>query len=382
MKRHVENHPVESTTMANSKGVGTTMGPSANKENVVDENGSGRTTSVTMVTNKIGNKRKRTVPLKRSLQQIEADTVPGNLSTSGSSTLKNSSGSGSTTLILSSSSSPSLNRTDCSGLSRSSGSYRLSKWGLSSDSSGRLSDYSGCHAQPLDLSPSPLPIRSSSSSLSAGMEDFFYKRKSARTRRVRPKRLSRLCVGRRGGYREDDDGDTSVSDRDGSSDEVARKVYSTGGLGRDVKKGVRRTKEDVERMTVGGERDGVGEMDEEDDCPRPAKVKRLNSDVRDRRNNNNNDDCYDKVAAVTKVTETVVETTMVINCCASDKNHGAVQDAVTVDTGMEDPSVTTEELPERFDESDGDGAEEPDHNQVSLRNSFIPFNPSFLVDRI
>lgn len=347
----------------------------ADKENVTDN----ECHIAVVAATKGGNKRKRTVPLKRNVRQpcqvIEVatavTTTAGN-SSSDSSTLKNSSNS-SCTLILSSSSSSLSSRTEsCSGVSRSSGGW-WSKWGVCSNGS-RLSvsvggsDFSGVNSnmQPLDLSSSPLltvsptqtTIRSSSSP-SVVADDFFYKRKRVRRRRIRPKRLNRSSLGYRGGHYEDVD--TTVSDCDGDN-EVVRNSYRDSDND-DVGSGANEEADgsitDEQHNAVTGEQVGGGEMDEEDDGPKPAKMQRkMGRGMGDRKNNNNDDDYYDKAASV--VTLALKTTVAAISCCMGDSGQKETEDAVSRNIGMEEQP----EVPVGFSEVDGTEVNKSDKNQV------------------
>lgn len=351
----------------------------ADKENFTDNE-----CHITVVAEtKYGNKRKRTVPLKRNIRQpckvvevtTAANTTGGN-SSSGSSTLKNSSNS-SCTLILSSSSSSLSSRTEsCSGISRSSGGW-WSKWGVCSNGS-RLSvsvggsDFSGANSnmQPLDLSSSPLltvsptqtTIRSSSSP-SVVTDDFFYKRKRVRRRRVRPKRLNRPSLGYRGGHYEDED--TTMSDRDGEY-EVVRNSYRGGGnddVGSGVNEEVDGSITDEQQNVVIGEKIESRETDEEDDGPKPAKMqRRMSEGMGDRKNNNNDEDYYDKVASV--VTSAVKTTVAAISCCIGDNGQKLSEDAVSKNLDMEILPEETSEIKEGSTKIYGTEVDESDKNQV------------------
>lgn len=341
------------------------------KENVIVDNG-GQAIPAVATTSKAGNKRKRTVPLKRDVRQpctviatvATAAAVLSSGTSTGSSTLKNSSNGSCSTLVLSSSSSSC--RTDNSGFSRSSGGW-WSKWGICSNSSrlsgsvgGGSSDLSG-NTQPLDLSssplfaavsPSPVAIRSSSSP-SVATDDFFYKRRRVRLRRVRPKRLTRSCLGHRDSRHEADD-DTSASDRE-CSEEVVQSSY------RGVNEGLNSDGITEGRYVNTRERVG-GVDDDDDDGPRPAKMKRNN-------NNNNDDDekYYGKATAEDMVTTTVTVMTEAVarRCCADDSDRVTEEDAVMVDAIMNGPLVIKTEIQEEFPESDGTEVDESDENQVS-----------------
>lgn len=338
----------------------------ADKENITDN----ECQIAVVATTKGGNKRKRTVPLKRNVQQpcqvLEAATIAtttaGN-SSSDSSTLKNSSNSSCTLLLSSSSSSFSSRAESGSGVSRSSGGW-WSKWGVCSNGS-RLSvsiggsDFSGGNSnmQPLDLSSSPLltvsPTQTtiqSSSSPSVVTDDFFYKRKRIRRRRVRPKRLNRSSLGRRGGSCEEND--TSMSDCDGNY-EVVRNSYRDSG---DVSScaNVEADGSIINEHTVMmGEKVDSGEIDEEEyEGPRPAKIqKRMREEMGDRKYNNNDDDFYDK--ATSAVTSIVKSTVATINCCDGDNGQKNVEDALS--------SSMVKKTQEEFTEID-----ESDENQVRL----------------
>lgn len=353
------------------------------KENVIADNG-GQAIAAVATATKAGNKRKRTVPLKRDVRQpcaviataATAAAVLSSGTSTGSSTLKHSSnGSCCSTLVLSSSSSSC--RTDNSGLSRSSGGW-WSKWGICSNSSrlsgsmgGGSSDLSG-NTQPLDLSSSPLfaavspssvAIRSSSSP-SVTADDFFYKRRRVRRRRVRPKRLTRSCLGHRDNRHEaddDDDDNTSASDRE-CSEEVVRSGYR-GVVDSGVNEGLYGGGVTAGRYVNTSERVGGVETDDDDDeGPRPAKMKR--------NNNNNNDDVekyYDKAMAVDMVTTTVTVMTEAVarRCCTDDNGRVTVEDAETVDAVTDGPLMIKAEIREELPESDGTEVDESDENQVS-----------------
>jgi hypothetical protein len=377
-----QNEENSSATKPNSAGgthsiVTPEIAMGADKENVTDN----ECQIAVVATTKRGNKRKRTVPLKRNVRQpcqvIEVPTTatstPGN-SSSGSSTLKNSSNS-SCTLILSSSSSSLSSRTETgSGVSRSSGGW-WSKWGVCSNGS-RLSvsvggsDFSSVNSnmQPLDLSSSPLltvsprqtTIRSSSSP-SVVTDDFFYKRKRVRRRRIRPKRLNRSALGRRGGnYGE---GDTSMSDRDGDY-EVVRNSYRDS-ENDDVSSCVNEEADgsiiDEQHNAMIVEKVGGGEIDEEYEGPKPPKIqKRLGEGMGDRKNNNNDDDFYDKAASVVMVA--VKTTVAAINCCDGDNGQIITEDALSRNIVMEG----SPEVQEEFTEIDRTEVDELDENQVRL----------------
>ncbi|VVC26890.1 Hypothetical protein CINCED_3A025195 [Cinara cedri] len=250
---------VESNRIAKIAVAVVTMG--ADKENVMDNNDVDAVSAVSAADNR--NKRKRTVPLKRDAQHrslcrvvaTDASVVLGDSST-GSSTLRNSSSSG--TLIWSSSSST-CGRTDNSaGASKSSSGGWWSKWGVRNRGSARFStssDLSGSAGQPLDLSSSPL-LAISPAPPKVRFDDFFYKRRRVRRRR-KPKRLNRPDFGggrragdRYDGFGDDDDTSDSVSDANGP---------------------------DAEELNAGHSMvaDGGGDAGDEDDGPRPAKVKRM-----------------------------------------------------------------------------------------------------------
>lgn len=351
----------------------------ADKENVTNNECHIAVVAVT----KGGNKRKRTVPLKRNVRQpcqvIEiptaVTTTAGN-SSSDSSTLKNSSNS-SCTLILSSSSSSLSSRTEsCSGVSRSSGGW-WSKWGVCSNGS-RLSvsvggsDFIGVNnnMQPLDLSSSPLltvsptqtTIRSSSSP-SVVADDFFYKRKRVRRRRIRPKRLNRSSLGYRGGHYEDVD--TTVSDRD-CDYEVVRNGYrdsDNDAIGSGVNEEVDENITNEQHNAVKGEKVGGVEMDEEDDGPKPAKMqRRMSEGISDRKNNNNDDDYYDKAASV--VTLALKTTVAAISCCVGDGDQKETEDSVSRHIVMEGKPEETPEIPEGSTEIEGTEVDKSDKNQV------------------
>jgi len=361
----------------------------ADKENVTDNECHIAVAAAT----KGGNKRKRTVPLKRNVRQpcqvIEvptaATTTAGN-SSSDSSTLKNSSNS-SCTLILSSSSSSLSSRTEsCSGVSRSSGGW-WSKWGVCSNGS-RLSvsvggsDFSGVNSnmQPLDLSSSPLltvsptqtTIRSSSSP-SVVADDFFYKRKRVRRRRVRPKRLNRSSLGYRGGHYEDVD--TTVSDCDGDYG-VVRNSYrnsDNGDIGCGVNEEVDESITNEQHNVVTGENVGGGEMDEEDDGPKPAKMqRRMGEGMGDRKYNNNDDDYYDKAASV--VTLALKTTVEAISCCIGESGQKETEDAVSRNMVMEGPPEETPEIPGGFTEIDETKVDKSDKNQVRQYIIYTNYN--------
>lgn len=290
---------------------------------------------VTLATSAAGNKRKRTLPLKRRdarqpCQVIAASGVTVTSTSGGessTSTLKNSSGNSSCTLVLSSpSSSSSLSsRTEHSGVSRSSGGW-WSKWGMCKNISSLRTGASGAggssdlscvasNAQPLDLSSSPVispaPTMAILSSSSA-TEDFFYKRRRVRRRRVRPKRLNRSCLGRYDGYHAEGN-DTSVSDGDVIGEE-ARTRHSDCDVGYAVSSDVNggANVHGVEKTKFVGERELTGcvETGEEDDGPRPAKIKKiLDENVGD---NNNDDDYFDKTAAAVAVEVAVTTTTVAV----------------------------------------------------------------------
>lgn len=347
-----------------------TMG--ADKENVTDN----ECQIAVVATTKGGNKRKRTVPLKRNVRQpcqvLEATTAAittaGN-SSSDSSTLKNSSNSSCTLMLSSSSSSLSSRAESGSGVSRSSGGW-WSKWGVCSNGS-RLSvsiggsDFSGVNSnmQPLDLSSSPLltvsptqtTIRSSSSP-SVVTDDFFYKRKRIRRRRVRPKRLNRSSLGRRGDNCEEDD--TSMSDCDSNYEVVRNSYRDSGNVGSCVNVEADGSIIDEQHTAMMGEKVDSGEIDEEEyEGPRPAKIqKRMREEMGDRKYNNNDDDFYDKAtSAVTSIVKTTVAT---INCCDGDNSQKNVEDALS--------SSMVTETQEEFTEIDRTEGDESDENQVRL----------------
>lgn len=341
----------------------------ADKENVERQ-----TTALTAKICKVSNKRKRTVPLKIGVRQpcqvipVTSTVVSDNTSTS-SSTLKNSSSS-SCTLVLSSPSSSSLlsSRTDNSVISRSS-EYWWSKWGQQGDNNRSVSGISGnlgstCttgNMQPLDLSSSPTPttIRSSSSPV----EDFFYKRRCIRRRRVRSKRLNRSRLGRGRGDHHEDDNDTSVSDCTGGSENVIDDVR-----GHSVNGSMEEEKIAGKRPKVRNETVGHLETDEEDDCPRPPKIKKaLAGKLGDRRNNNNDDDYYDKVTAVVAARRTSM---VAINCCTSDSDQIVTEDMEMTD--MPTAITTMKRTQGAFIESDLEGQDVTDNNQVShYRKNYI-----------
>lgn len=275
-----------------------------NKENVVVEDNRDERLTTIMVIERAGNKRKRTVPLKRRPVATDPPVSFGTTVNSNSSC---------TTTVLSSSSS----QTDHSGVSRSSGGW-WPKWNVRNNCDSRSSG--GCssggntvadssNAMPLDLSSSPLlaispspvkttvtttttttvPPLSSSSSLSpSAADDFFYKRRRVRRRRTKPKRLNNRssCVGRH-------DKNRRVVDKDSRND-LPNRCCDDGDGAMDAGNNA-----DESQQTV--------ETDEEDEGPRPAKMKRtLDTNVTATNNNNNNNDdvCFDKLA-VSMVTTTV-----------------------------------------------------------------------------
>jgi len=186
------------------------------------------------------------------------------------------------------------------------------------------------NVQPMDLSSSPaispaptMAILSSSSAT----EDFFYKRKRVRRRRVRPKRLNRSCLGRYDGYHAESN-DTSVSDGDVGKEE-ARIRHSDCDVSYAVSRAVSggANVHGVEKTKFVGERDSTGCAGEEDDGPKPAKIKKmLDEHVGD---NNNDDDYFDKTAAavaalVTTTTVAVKRTTSKVQLAignATDNSH-------------------------------------------------------------
>lgn len=375
VKREAENIEPADTTEPSRRPLTTVVADVQNKENVIMDNG-GQTTAAVAILTKLGNKRKRTVPLRRNVRQpcqviataaaTATDTVMSRNTSTGSSTLKNSSNGSRSTLVLSSSSSSC--RTNNSGLSRSSGGW-WSKWGMCSNSS-RLSgsvgsgssDLSG-NTLPLDLSPSPLLVVSPSSirslsSPSVATEDFFYRRRRVCRRRVEPKRLTRSCLGRCDNRHEGDE-DTSASDRE-CSKKVIRDNYRSV-VDSAVNEELNRGGVTEGRNVNSGERVGSVETDDDDDDgPRPAKMKRNN-------NNNNNEEYYDKTTVVDMVTTTVMVMTgaMAKSCCTSDSDRVTEEDAVTVDTMTDGRLMIKAEIREEFPESDGTELDESDENQVS-----------------
>lgn len=361
------------------------MGP--DKENVTDNDGQ---TTATPVTNRGGNKRKRTVPLKRGVRQpyqvivtSAAATASSNSSAGSNNTLKNNSDS-SCTLVLSSSSSSLSCRTDFSSVSRSSGGW-WSKWGMNSNSS-RLSggvggacgsgdgssDLSGVtnNAQPLDLSSSPVstfspisPETTTVRSSSSPTEDFFYKRRHMRLRRIRPKRLKRQCFSRRRDHHKNDDASAS----DGN---ISEEVPQVRGRGCDVGNAI--SSDEDKKANFGGikeERELVSddwftsvEVEEKDDGPKPAKImKRFDEKVGD---NNNDDDYYDKATAVTTTTM-AVNTTTEIHCCTDATGQVTVKPIDVVSKVTREPFVMTTEVQEELTESDESASDTSDKSHVS-----------------
>lgn len=325
-------------------------GSVANKENVTDNAGHTMTTR--------NNKRKRTVPTKRG-QQPSEDTVVavvGNTST-GSSTLKNSSNcSSSNTLLLSSSSSSS--KTDHSGASRLSGWWSRGMCSRLSASAGGISDLSAVNNVPLDLSSSsPLsavsPVPTARSSSPSVAEDFFYRRRCVRRRRLRPKRLSRSCRGRRIHYEDDD---TSASDVDRCRDSGNKVVLDNQSSNSSVSGGVDEGVVSIKDARDEGNRIRDVEIDEEDDGPRPAKVKKtLDRESRGYcySRNNNDDDYYDKATVTAK------------SHCDMDSDHVTVDttDMVIKESAVEANTTVTAVESEKCVENSS--VEDFDENQVS-----------------
>lgn len=314
LKREAENVPTSAITTG------------ADKENVViGDNRDRPPTTVRTAVVKAGNKRKRTVPLKRAALRPD-DLV------SSSSTLKNSSNSSGATIVWSSSSSLGASpRTDYSGISRSSGSGWWPKWEIRNNnnrsrlsvcgSGGNTADSSG-NTQPLDLSSSPVKTTTIRSSSSPSADDFFYKRRRVRRRRAKPKRLNRSCLSRHGDrYEVDDDDD---DDNDCSSDALMLNSYRGNGVGdrngTDNGSGGGDTVDGRRSITDESRHIEYAETDEEDDDPRPAKMKKTidgnlpNTTAAAATVNNNNDgDYFDKVivsmvTAVETTTVTIQET--------------------------------------------------------------------------
>jgi len=234
------------------------------------------------------------------------------------------------------------------------------------------SDFSGVNSnmQPLDLSSSPLltvsppqtTIRSSSSP-SIVADDFFYKRKRVRRRRVRPKRLNRSLLGYRGGHYEDED--TTMSDCDGNY-EVITNSYQDGGnddVGSGVNEEVDGSIADEQHSVGAGEKVGSGEIDEEDDGPKPAKMQRKMSEgLGDRKNNNNDDDYYDKAASA--VTLAMKTTVAAISCFTDDSGQNIAEDVVSKNIVMEGPPEGTSEIQKGFTEIYRTEVDKSDKNQV------------------
>lgn len=323
----------------------------ADKENIT-QNGGQTVLVVAKSMTAVSNKRKRTVPLKRDVEQsccvvaetisVETATMSGSASTS-SSTLKNTSNS-SCTLGLTSSSSPSSlsAHTDCSGVSRLSNNW-WPKWKVSNVSRVNMSggvvgsiDLNGCAsdnvAQPLDLSSSPLLVTSSalttirsSSSPSVVTDDFFYKRRRVRRRRVRPKRLNRSCLGQRDSHREDDDmsGSENAASNEGVSDTNFR---SDDGFSNGIS--VKRKSDNTDdRVFDSRELVGGIKTDEEDNGPRAAKKKRIidRKATNDRRNNND-DDYYDKAAMAATINCCDGDSDLTIEECAAEEKSTSIVD--------------------------------------------------------
>jgi len=109
------------------------------------------------------------------------------------------------------------------------------------------------------------------------------------------------------------------------------------------------------------EKVGGGEIDEEYEGPKPAKIqKRLGEGMGDRKNNNNDDDFYDKAASV--VTVAVKTTVADINCCDGDNGQIIAEDALSRNIVMEG----SPEVQEEFTEIDRTEVNESDENQVRL----------------
>lgn len=370
VKCETENRCAGTTVTADPRSRALVNGATgADKENVTDNDGQTFAGAAVMasVPAKTGNRRKRAVPLKRDVREpCQVLAIATDLSSTGSSTLKNSTNS-SCTLTMSSSSS---SRTDRSGVSRSSsgwwskGEVYGDRSRLSASCGGNSSDLSAgaSNMQPLDLSSSPLSAISpapkitvrSSSSPSLAKEDFFYKRRRVRRRRAKPKRLNRSSFNRCGSREEDDN--TSTSDRDDNDDEVARDSSCRSGIDKEVEDG---NKDDREVFL--GKRVGDLEMEEGNDGPRPAKIKReLDERMGDRRNNNNDDDCYDKAAA-----KATTSTVVVVSCCIDESERAPNEEVVVTDVVPGEPSTTTVEIQEEVTEYQGSEVNNLDANQVS-----------------
>lgn len=318
------------------------------KENVSEDDRRPTTAAATGVTKtKIGNKRKRTVPLKHDVLRqpcriiAAADAVAAatssNTLNAGSGILKNSSSSSCAPAILSSSSSSSSRMTNYSGASRSSvgGWWSTTKWAVckNSDVSGanasRLSDSSGCiagnAAQPLDLSSSPAVGHSSSPA-----EDFFYKRRRVRRRRsVRPKQLrSRSRFGLRN--RHDDYDDTSANDDDDDDDISVRCGQRLFGVNGKVEiGGIEENGETTDKRD--GQVKGVRTADDNDkeDGPRPAKIqRRLDEKTSD---NNNDDDYYDKAAAVKELPHQTMDDAVIVSTEQSMETASVCEIFINID---------------------------------------------------
>lgn len=333
------------------------VGP--DKENVSEDDGRPATAAATVATKaKTGNKRKRTMPLRRDVLRqpcwiiAAAAAASSSTSSAGSGILKNSSTSSCAPAILSSSSSSLSRTTNYSGASRSSvsGWWSTTKWAVckNSDVSGanasRLSDSSGCiagnAAQPLDLSSSPVVGHSSSPA-----EDFFYKRRRVRRRRsVRPKQLrSRSRFGLRN--RHDDYDDTSANDDDDDIS-IRSSQRRLGVNGRVEIGGIEENGETTDKRDSQVKGVRTADDNDDDDGPRPAKIqRRLDEKMSD---NNNDDDYYDKAAAVKELP------------------HQTTDDAVIVSI---EQSMATESVYEIFVNSDG--GDLSDESKEEIQVSFL-----------
>jgi len=154
-----------------------------------------------------------------------------------------------------------------------------------------------------------------------------------------------------------------VSDRDGDY-EVVRNSYQDSDNGDNgINEVVDESIMNEQHNVVMGENVGGGEMDEEDDGPKPAKIqRRMGEGMGDRKNNNNDDDYYDKAASV--VTLALKTTVEAISCCTGDSGQKETEDAVSRNMLMEGPPEETPVIPEGFTEIDGTEVDKTDKNQV------------------
>jgi len=152
-----------------------------------------------------------------------------------------------------------------------------------------------------------------------------------------------------------------MSDRDGNF-EVVRNSYRDGGnddVGSGVNEEVDGSITDEQQNVEIGEKVGIGDMDEEYDGPKPAKMqRRMGEGMGVHKNNNNNDDYYDKATSEVKTTVAA------ISCCIGDSDQKIAEDAVSKNLVMTIPPEEMSEIQEGSTEIDGTEVDESDKIQV------------------